>query len=648
MRTSRVFICVGWAWRGGAAGRVGEEVTLKREVGWFGSFSLGYADVGADIFIALGLIAAYAAGVTPIVFLIVSVIYVTIGLAYAELAPSYPYAGGVHVYALKGFNDLAGFIAGWALLMSYTLCITLFALAAAGYLLYLVPWLGIIGSLTGLPTLGLLSAILIAGLIIVNYIGIRYSVGALVALVIVGLIIQGVVLLLGYSLSFDMGLFLEQLGEVGAPDPMREVGYLPGIPLNEQNLLYALTLAMASFIGIESIAQAAEETRRPARWIPRAAKLSVLAVVLSVMGFSILALGVMGWEELAANIENPIASLVSRFPLVGGALTPVVAAAGFVLCYASSNTGVIGVSRLVASMGRFRLLPSWFYKIHPLFRTPTRAIVVFGVIGLLIAFPGDIPMVAELYNYGALISYQVLMLSLIRLRNLERDIYRPWVMPGTIRIGRGLEVPLLGAVGLAGTMTLFALTLLLHPSGRVFGTLWMILGVILYILYRRRIGLPPNAALMRDEVAAISHIYDVGLLVRPIDDERTIVGSVLRALDRRFRITLLSIIEPRKLALDPATAKGSIELERLSSETLRDLERIAQMLRRRGYQVDARVYVGDLEKVVEAQLEKGRLDFIAVIRRFTGKARVERAGEDGLLKIISKYPGRVMVLRRVS
>ncbi|MEM1677426.1 MAG: amino acid permease, partial [Nitrososphaerota archaeon] len=115
---------------------MGEEVTLKREVGWFGSFSLGYADVGADIFIALGLIVLYAAGVAPVVFLITAIIYICIGLAYAELAPIYPYAGGAHVYAMKAFNDLYGFIAGWALIMGYTLCISLFALTASGYLLY--------------------------------------------------------------------------------------------------------------------------------------------------------------------------------------------------------------------------------------------------------------------------------------------------------------------------------------------------------------------------------------------------------------------------------------------------------------------------------------------------------------------------------
>ena len=303
-------------------------------------------------------------------------------------------------------------------------------------------------------------------------------------------------------------------------------------------------------------------------------------------------------------------------------------------------------------MGRFKLLPSWFYRIHPIFRTPTRAILVFGLVGTLLAFTGNIPFVADLYNYGALISYLILMLSLIKLRNIEREVYRPWKIPGSMILsiaGRNVEIPLIGVGGLIGTLTLFILTLLLHPAGRLFGTLWLLLGLLVYAAYRRKIGLPVTASLMKDRVSPISHIYEVGLLVRPIDDPQTVVNTVLRGVDRRFRITLMSILEPRALAIDPGTINGSIQLEHMAQESLEDLEEIAKMLRKKGYEVNVRVYVGDLEKIIDAQLEGERLDFIAVIRRFTGKAKLEKVVEESSLrKIISKHPGRIMVLRRVS
>src|SRR5439155_22052382 len=79
---------------------------------------MGYADVGADVFIALGLVALYAGGRAPLAFLVAAITYVSTGLAYAELATTYPYAGGAHIYSMKAFNDLAGFVAGWAVMLA--------------------------------------------------------------------------------------------------------------------------------------------------------------------------------------------------------------------------------------------------------------------------------------------------------------------------------------------------------------------------------------------------------------------------------------------------------------------------------------------------------------------------------------------------
>ncbi|MCX8201854.1 MAG: hypothetical protein N3H84_07115, partial [Candidatus Caldarchaeum sp.] len=88
-----------------------KEAGYKREVGWFGSFALGYGDVGPNIFIALGVITLFAGGAAPIAFLIAACLYAVVGLIYAELAPTYPYAGGVQVYAMKAYNTLLGFVA---------------------------------------------------------------------------------------------------------------------------------------------------------------------------------------------------------------------------------------------------------------------------------------------------------------------------------------------------------------------------------------------------------------------------------------------------------------------------------------------------------------------------------------------------------
>jgi len=93
-----------------------KKVSLKREIGLLGSFSMGFADVGADVFLAIGIVALYAAGFSPLAFLIASICYITTGLVYAELSELYPYAGGAQVYGTKAGGDALGFLVGWAIL----------------------------------------------------------------------------------------------------------------------------------------------------------------------------------------------------------------------------------------------------------------------------------------------------------------------------------------------------------------------------------------------------------------------------------------------------------------------------------------------------------------------------------------------------
>ena len=106
---------------------IGKIPTLKKELGFLGSFSMGFADVGADIFLALGLIAAYSGGAMPFAILIAAGVYVLTGLCYAELASAIPVAGGASVYGERAFGKLAGFIGGWGLMLDYTIDIALFA-----------------------------------------------------------------------------------------------------------------------------------------------------------------------------------------------------------------------------------------------------------------------------------------------------------------------------------------------------------------------------------------------------------------------------------------------------------------------------------------------------------------------------------------
>src|SRR5665213_4539135 len=112
---------------------------LRRSVTPWGSFSWGYSDVGADIFVGLGLVLGAAAGASNVAFLFAGIVYVCIGLAYTELAATYPVAGGGQYFVLRGLGDIFGFIAGWAVLLDFTIDISLFAWTCVDYLSQLAP-----------------------------------------------------------------------------------------------------------------------------------------------------------------------------------------------------------------------------------------------------------------------------------------------------------------------------------------------------------------------------------------------------------------------------------------------------------------------------------------------------------------------------
>src|SRR5512135_2364117 len=126
-----------------AAPAPGEKLELRRDVSIWGSYMWGYADVGADIYAALGLVIAAAQGMAPLAFALAGLVYVMVGLAFTELASSYPVAGGGHYYSLRGLGDFWGFTAGAALLLDYTIDIGLFAVASTGYVNFFLPYFGL-------------------------------------------------------------------------------------------------------------------------------------------------------------------------------------------------------------------------------------------------------------------------------------------------------------------------------------------------------------------------------------------------------------------------------------------------------------------------------------------------------------------------
>jgi APA family basic amino acid/polyamine antiporter len=465
------------------------EPHLRRDVSVWGSFMWGFADVGADIYVALGIVIAATMGAAPLAFAAAGFVYIMIGLAYTELAAAYPMAGGGQYFVGRGLGDLAGFIAGSALLLDYTIDIALFATFSAGYMNFFFPAVQHFKTTLGPfrdinPLWAGETVVLIVLLTWLNVRGVRESSLLNEVIGVFGLAVEAGLIVIGLIFAWKPDLLIDQ--------------WVHQFPTLHQ-FMYGSSLAIISYVGLESISQAAQETRRPGTVIPRTSIGLIGSVFLFAVFFSITGLGVLPWQAYAKDVGDSVALYGSRLPFVGPIAGPLAAVLGAVILLISANTGVMGASRLVYSMSQLRLLTPWFREVHPRYRTPSRAILIFAGIGLLeavLAFltPSAVDVLANMYAFGATLGYTLVFIALIALR--VRDPYspRPYRVPLNVRWrrpgGRTVDVPVLGIVGLAGIVITLTEVLLTHAIGRIAGPSWVILSLCYYAAFRRRERLP--------------------------------------------------------------------------------------------------------------------------------------------------------------
>jgi APA family basic amino acid/polyamine antiporter len=486
---------------------------LRRDVSVWGSYMWGYAAVGADIYTALGIITLAALGLAPLAFLAAGIVFALVGLCYAELASAYPLAGGGQYFTLRGLGDLSGLVAGAALVLDYTIDISLFTVVAFGYFNYFLPWITFGHHITDFTvTLGPIHLVWlwlvesVAGIVILiwlNVRGIKVSTNFNEIIGTIAIAAQTIIVLAGFVLVWDPGLVAHQI-----------LFHQPSL----SEFAFGSSLAIIAFVGLETISQVAQETRRPATIIPRTSIGLVISVLLFAMAFSLLAIGMLDEHtgkplDFHGHEGDPVALIAQNIPIIGVVAAPLTALIGFLIVFISANSGVVSSSRLSYSMSQFDLLPAWFSKVSKRFATPSRAVVVFGGVALLqtiFAFftPGQTPgksaaidVLADLYAFGATTGYLLVFISLFVLRMRDPFTPRPYKMPINIRItykGNQVWFPVLGFLGFLGVLFFLIMVLLTHQYARIIGPLWVIAAVVLFILYRRKQGLPMFKTLPRD------------------------------------------------------------------------------------------------------------------------------------------------------
>jgi basic amino acid/polyamine antiporter, APA family len=457
---------------------------LKKSVGVPGLFATAYGNVGSSIYYALGLVAAHALGLTPLVFIFAGGLFALTAKTYAEGASMFPEAGGSSSFARHAFNEVVSFFAGWGLSLDYIITVAISAFFVPHYLGAFFPALGhgpwdVVGG-----------AAVVAILALLNIRGLGESTKLNIVLAITDLLTQIGLVVLGTLVILNPSLMVSQV----------HLGVAP----TYTQLLFAVSISMIAYTGIETVSNMAEEARDPGVEVPRTVNYVLIAVIGLFAGISIISMSALPVTQDAAGHystalgttykDDPVLGIVSALHLHGTMLTAAryyIGALAATILIIATNAGLIGISRLSWSLAEHRQLPSLFSRLHPRYRTPWFTIVFFSVIAIALIVPGKTDFLGNLYSFGAMLSFTIAHIAIVALRLKDPTRDRPYRAPWNVN-WRGKPVPLTAVLGAIGTGAAFVSVVALHTEARIVGTGWMVAGMAGYFLYRRRQGLDPG------------------------------------------------------------------------------------------------------------------------------------------------------------
>jgi APA family basic amino acid/polyamine antiporter len=525
---------------------------LERVLGANALFSTAYGNVGSSIYYALGLVASFALGLTPVVFVITGFFFFCTAATYAEATAMYPEAGGSSSFARRAFNEFWSFFAAWGQMLNYVITIAISAFFVPHYIggLFWTELKSAPGDIVG-------GTIVIVVLALINVVGVKESAGLNIFLAILDFLTQVLLVAIGAIL-------------VLSPDTLADNVQF-GIAPTWENFIISIPLGMIAYTGIETISNMAEEAKDEAHTIPAAinrVRIAVFAIYFTLPAVALSALPVRNvdgeYQTLLGLTEDeggfagdPILGVVKQIDLgplqsAGELYVGLLAAT---ILFIATNAAIIGVSRLVYSMGIHRQLPDPLRRLHPRYRTPWIGILIFSGVAIVTLLPGQADFLGLMYAFGAMLSFTIAHASVIRLRIKYPDFARPYRGPGNVTF-RGRDLPLFAIVGGTATAGAFIATVVLNPDVAAAGFSWLALGLLVYPLYRRRQGLDLSSThkvAIPQPVVDHEAEYDSVLVHFGDDyyDEQMLATAVkLAARKRRGIHVLVTITVPNSRQID--------------------------------------------------------------------------------------------------
>jgi basic amino acid/polyamine antiporter, APA family len=540
---------------------------LERVLGAPALFSVAYGEIASSIYVALGIVAAKALGLTPVVLVAVGILFLVISLSYAEGTAAIPETGGAATFVRKAFNDLAGFMTGWVLFLDYLIVMALSALFLPHYLAGAFQ----VGALDREPWDEIVAVCAIAGVGLIRLVRRPgfYTIGIVVAT----LDVLTQLLLLGFGFVF--------LATPGALTHGLDLGTSP----SWRSLLFALPLAMLAFTGLETVANMAEEARRPGVDLPRSVFTAIAVVVVVYVAIAYIGLSAYPVE----NGQTALGTVWLKAPMIGiaealhghvasavvAAVRAFVGVSGALILLASVATALSGIGRLAYSLGEHGMLPRAFGRLGRRTHIAPESIVaavamsVTLLVVVNVAVGNPVIFLASLFSFGVLLAFIAAQVAVLRLRVTAPELPRPYRVPLDVRV-RGHELPLPTIVGLVGTVTVFVIAMITHPGARYAGPAWLAGGLVVFYLVRRARGEGLLQAVASPDEQELSE-PEIGKILVPMKigqiGEEMLATAIKLAQERGSTVEALHVI---RVPLDAPIDEPVEQAEVRAAESLEE------------------------------------------------------------------------------
>jgi APA family basic amino acid/polyamine antiporter len=472
------------------------QVHLKKSLGVLDLIFLGIgATIGTGIFAIIGTAASGGPGhlgagpAVSLSFLLTAIACTFCALCYAEFAALVPIAGSAYTYSYTTLGEIIAWIIGWDLIIEYAVGNVAVAIGWAAYFHQLLAGLGIQfpawlsvdyrsayqaaetvltagGAVTPdleLPLAAWINHPVIIGIpIIFNFLAI-FIVALVTWILVIGIKESALANNFMVTLKIVILLFFIIVGAFY----VKPANWSPFMPNGFAGVWTGASLIFFAFIGFDAISTAAEECHNPGRDMPIGIIGSLIIITIIYVATAAVLTGIVPWNHL--GVADPLAAAFSQLGLNWAAG---VVSIGAVL----SMTAVLlvfqlGQPRIFFSMSRDGLLPKYFTKVHPKYRTPHRTTIWTGVVVAAISAVANINEIVELCNIGTLFAFVLVSAGIIILRHT--DPQRP----------RTFRTPLVPLVPLLGIAMCIYLMLGLPTITWIRFGIWLVVGLLLYFSY---------------------------------------------------------------------------------------------------------------------------------------------------------------------